>query len=196
MLSGLVTFLLAIIILLAIPVTVQFDLSWRETLKGQIKLIWLFGLVRIRLSPSPHNKPTAGEKERVQRSKLTEHPSDGKSNLFAGIRYKAFRRRIMRYLRDCWHAMQKKDLTLHGRLGMGDPADTGQLWAILGPIAALLSNVRSATIHLEPEFNHATLELDSRGVISLMPLQLIYLTLGLFLSPPVWHGIRLIRGTV
>jgi hypothetical protein len=59
-----------------------------------------------------------------------------------------------------------------------------------------MDNVQSASIHIEPEFIDATLELESSGDIRLMPLRLIYLTLGLILSPSVWRGVKLMRGSV
>lgn len=196
MLSGLVIFLLTLGVLLAIPLTVQFELSWRKVLKGRITLLWLFGLVRIQFSPSS-NKPPSSSGENWKKSfKQPKRTADHKMHLYAGIQQKAFRRRIIRYLQDCWHAIHKRDLTLHGRVGLGDPADTGQLWAVMGPIVAIMDNVQSASIHIEPEFIDTTLELDSNGDIRLIPLQLIYLTLGLFLSPSVWHGVKLMRGSV
>ena len=196
MLSGLAIFLLTLGVLLAIPLTVQFELSWRQNLTGYVTLFWLFGLVHIRLYPQ-HSKPSSlNKKQRVLGFKRAKRSSTNKTHLFAGLQQKAFRQRIIRYLKDCWHAIHKTDISIHGRVGLGDPADTGQLWAIMGPIAAMLDNIRSASIHIEPEFIDATLELKSHGRIRLVPLQLCYLTLALFLSPPIWRGVRRVRGSV
>jgi len=196
MLTGLAIFLLTLGILLAIPLTVQFELSWRQNLIGYVTLFWLFGLVRIRLFPQPRKPPPQNNKQPEQRSRRTKGSPRSKTHLFTGLQQKAFRRRIIRYLQDCWHAIHKTDLTLRGRVGLGDPADTGQLWAILGPINAMLDNIRSASIRIDPEFTDATLELKSHGRIRLIPLQLCCLTLALMLSPPIWRGLRLMRGSV
>jgi hypothetical protein len=196
MLYAVATCLLTFMILLAMPLTVQFELSWRNTLQGHVKLVWLLGLVRIRFSPSTNQPTSTGEEKWAQRFERAQPSSDRKTNLFSGIRQKAFRRRILRYLQDCWRAIHKKDLTLHARVGLGDPADTGMLWAILGPIGVMLDHVPQASVHIEPEFIEATLELDSSGNIRFIPLQFVYLTIGLFLSPSIWRGVRLMRGAV
>ena len=146
------------------------------------------------LFPQHSKSPSLDKQQRRQRTRRAKRSPVSKTHLITGLQQKAFVRRILRYLNDCWHAVQKTDLTLHGRVGLGDPADTGQIWAIIGPITAMLHNIRSAHIRIEPEFIDATLELESRGRIRLVPLQLCYLTLGLLLSPPILRGIRHMRG--
>jgi Protein of unknown function (DUF2953) len=99
----------------------------------------------------------------------------------------------MRFVRDLWHVVHKKDVVLRVRIGLGDPADTGQLWAIVGPVAGVLANIQEALIDIEPEFRDATFELDSSGTLRVIPLQVLYMTVALLLSPPVWQGIRQMR---
>ena len=111
-------------------------------------------------------------------------------SIFRALRQTAFRRRIILFIHDLWHAVHKRDISLRLRVGLGDPADTGQLWAMLGPVAGMLADTQAASIEIEPEFFDATLELDSSGDIRFIPLQMIYLTVGLLLSPPVWRGIK------
>jgi hypothetical protein len=194
LLSGLAIFLLTPGILLTIPLTVHFELFWRQDLKGYVTLFWLFGLIRIRIFLPNSKLSSAKNKKWMQGFKRAKSSSAGETHFFTGLRQKAFRRRIIRYLHDCWHAIHKTNVTVHGRVGLGDPADTGQFWAIMGPITAMLENIRSASIHIEPEFIDATLELESHGKIRFVPLQLCYLTIGLFLSPTIWRGVRLKRG--
>ena len=49
MLTGVVIVLLALFALLAIPLTLTYQVSWRQTFQGDITLQWLFGLVRLQL---------------------------------------------------------------------------------------------------------------------------------------------------
>lgn len=111
----------------------------------------------------------------------------------AAVRYKPFRKRVIRFMRDCWRAIHKQDLTLRVRIGLGDPADTGQLWAVIGPLSATLATVEQASIAIEAEFIEAVFELESSGNIRVVPLRLIALTAGLLLSPPVWQGVSRMR---
>jgi len=191
-LTGVMVFLLVFIALLAIPVTLTYQLSWRCALEGNMTLQWLFGLVRIQL-PSIEAKASNLETEKTTQKKHEKRPSGKKSNPVAAIRQKSFRQRVYKFVRDFWHAIHKQNLKLRIRIGLGDPAETGQLWAIVGPVSGMLATVKEASIEIEPEFIEPVFELDSSGSIRVIPLQLLYLTIGLFLSPSIWQGITRMR---
>lgn len=192
-LIGTVIFLSLIVFLLAMPVTLTYQLFWKQTLSANIRLNWAFGLVRTDVVPdlarSRSDKPEAARKKAGRRSK-----SKGKkTNFLAAIRQPSFRRRIIRFLSDAWRAIYKKNVRLLVRMGLGDPADTGQLWAVLGPLSAMFAHLRDIRISIEPDFLDTTLEVDSSGTIRLIPLQFVILALGLLFSPPIWRGIMLMR---
>ena len=189
MLTGVIIFLLLLIALLAIPVTLTFKVSWRQAFQGDIRLLWLFGLVRIQLPSSQSKISPAEGNDLAHKISHSEHLSGKKTNYFKVVWLKAFRRRIIRFISDFWHAVQKRNVILRIRIGLGDPADTGLLWTAVGPVAGVLANVQEASIEFEPEFFDTVFELQSSGNIRLIPLQLIYLMAGLMLSPPVWQAI-------
>ncbi|MDH3527239.1 MAG: DUF2953 domain-containing protein [Gammaproteobacteria bacterium] len=193
MLIGLVTFLLLSIALLAVPVTLTYRMSWQQGFQGDVRLRWLFGLVRIRLPASKPESPTPEGEERAQPAGRFERSSREKHPVFAIVRQKSFRRRVTRFIRDVWHAIHKRDVRLNVRIGLGDPADTGQLWAVVGPVAGILSTAREATVGIVPDFVEETFELDSRGNLRLIPLQMLYLAAGLLLSPSIWQGLKQMR---
>jgi len=195
MLSGMAAFLLLIIALLAIPLTLTFKASWQQALQGHIKLQWLFGFVRLQFPLSPSKASSHEDEEQAEKISSFEREPRKKRNPFPVIRQQAFRRRIARFISDLWHAVHKSNVSLRMRVGLGDPADTGQLWAFVGPVSGMLANFREAAIDIEPDFLDTTFELDGSGTIRIIPLQLMYLTGGLLLSPPVWQGIRKMRAT-
>ncbi len=186
------TFLLTLIALLAVPVRLSFRVSWRRVLQGHVQLYWLFGLVQLQL-PLARSKPLALKQQTGGRKKRAGKPSTRKANPFAAIRQKAFRERVFRFLRDIWRAIQKRNLSLHVRIGLGDPADTGRLWAVVGPVAGMLTTVQDVSIEIAPEFADTVFELDSAGNIRVVPLQMIYLAIGLLLSPSFRRGFRQMR---
>ena len=193
MLTTVLAILFLFFALLAIPVSLTFHVSWKQDLQNDITLKWAFGLVRVRIAPDQSGE-TSLESEKVQQKIARAGSAPRKErNVIAVIRQKRFRRRIIRFVTDLWHAIYKENVNLHVRIGLGDPADTGQLWAILGPIAGLLASVREASICLEPEFSDTTFELDSSGSIRIIPLHIIGLAVALLLSPPIWQGIRQMR---
>ncbi len=193
MLTGLIVFLLVFFALLAIPVTLTFQISWRHVLQGNIRLLWLFGLVRIPIPISQTKGSSHEGEESVQAHSRQEHPPRKKQNLFTVIRQKSFRRRVFLFFRDIWHALHKRNLKLRVRIGLGDPADTGQLWAVIGPVSGILAGTQAASFEFEPEFYETVFELDSSGSIRLVPLQILYLTIGLLLSPPLWQAVKQAR---
>jgi hypothetical protein len=90
-------------------------------------------------------------------------------------------------------ATHARNLYLRLRIGLGDPADTGRLWAIIGPIAGLAQNLRSAMVRIEPEFMDPVFEVESRGQFRLLPIQLIALTAAFVLSPTMLRAWWLLR---
>ncbi len=193
MLSATLIALLVLLGLLAIPVTLTYRLSWQRQLRGKASLQWLFGLVRVRLAPPGAGRPAADAKPGDDSTAAKPKRARKKFNPLAALREKDFRRRIIRFVRELWRALRKRDLYLRIRVGLGDPADTGQLWALCGPLSGVLANVEGASIELEPEFVDAVFELDSSGRLSVIPLQLLYLAFGLLCSPTFWRGMRQIR---
>lgn len=190
MLTGVIILLLVLITLLAVPVTLRFQVSWHQTVQGKIHLLWLFGLVRIPIPISHPKSPSNKDEEAAKIFSRRKHSPNNKQNVFSVFQQKPFRRRIFRFIRDLWRAIQKNDLRLRIRIGLGDPADTGQLWAIVGPVSGILANTKEAVFEFEPDFVETTFELDSSGKVRLIPLHLIYLTVGLLLSPPFWQAIK------
>lgn len=193
MLTGVVAFLLLLIALLAIPLTLTYRLSWQQVFQSDLELQWAFGLVRVRRRSFRPKAPFPEGKKLEQRVGRLERSSRDKHNVFAVVRQTKFRRRIIRFIRDLLRAVHKKNVSLRVRIGLGDPADTGQLWAIVGPMAGILANVQEASINIEPEFLDTAFELDSSGSVRIIPLQMIYLSIALLLSPPVWQGIKQMR---
>lgn len=187
MLTGLAIVLLLIIALLAIPLTLTFQVSWPEEHQNDFKLRWAFGLVCIEIPSS-----SAGEDDN-QKADRKERSSRRGGNFLAGVRDRAFRRRIISFVRDLWRAVHKEEVSLRIRLGLGDPADTGQLWALLGPLAGAFGTARDASLRIEPDFSETVFEVDGSGSIRLVPIQIIGLALALLLSPSIWHGIGHMR---
>lgn len=188
MLIGAAAFVIILIALLAVPVSLRFRIHWRETLQEDVHLIWGFGLVRVRI---PLKKVVAAphEQKRVRR----RAPPARKANVLGALRDRSFRRRVMRFAGDLLRSVQKKDVRLRLRVGLDDPAETGWLWAVLGPIAGFAAMLRDISIRLEPEFLEPAFELDTSGTIRLIPIYAIGLTLLLLLSPAFWRGMRRLR---
>jgi len=193
MLTVVLAVLIVLLVLLAIPIGLDYRLSWPGGNRGEVHLVWLFGLLRVRIPVA--SEPTAPAKpahpKRVRKHKTR---TKCKTNPLAAWRFKPFRQRILRFIRDLWTAVHKRDVRLQLLIGLSDPADTGQLWALMGPVSAVLTYSRDVEIDIEPDFTESTLEIRSSGYIRVIPLQLLGLSLALLLSPPFWLGLQKMRG--
>lgn len=186
-------FLLLLVAILAIPFNIAFQMSSHQVTDNDVRLQWAFGLVRIRIYPGTPGSPSPRHEVLGRGGRRPGRSIPSGQNIIAAIRQTEFRRRIIRFIGDLWQAVRKQNVRLRVRIGLGDPADTGQLWAICGPVAGMLANAQEVSIAIEPEFVDAVLDVDASGSVRVVPLQVIYLSGALLLSPTVWRGIRQMR---
>jgi hypothetical protein len=182
---GLLLCLGVLVALLAIPVEVTFDLRRRETFDGVVTIGWLFGLVHIPIpidrtkqSEKGTEKTVAKEKKKGEK-KREKGVHRAKKVLFN----RAFRRRLTRFAEDLFRTITFSGFLFHARIGVGDPADTGMLWGIIGPVSGVLRSVPGADIQIEPEFMQEVFEMQSAGEVLVIPLSLLSVILLLVLSP-------------
>lgn len=189
MMTIVVIILLLITALLAVPLTINFRLSRYESTEGEVALQWLFGLVKVDLS----NIQPDEQSDEKQKAKRPGRRRSSKLNPSTALHQRPFRQRLIRFARDIWHAIRRDDFRLTLRLGLGDPADTAQLWAIIGPLSGMLFMAEDAEITIEPDFIETSFEFEGSGRIRLIPIQLLYLVMGLLLSPAIWRGLNSAR---
>ena len=195
-LAGTVILLGLLIILLAVPLELAFDIERVGQINGQVSIRWLFGLVRFRIEIPVNVKP---KKTKLQaRSASGKTPEKckkrrGSSKVITVLKRATFRGRLIKFIKDLLRATHAHELMLRFRIGLGDPADTGQLWALLGPIAAMAQNIRSGVVRIEPEFIEQVFEFQGKGRFRLIPLEFIVLAIAFVLSPPSLHAWRTLR---
>ncbi len=179
----------SLIVLLAIPLTIVFSIHRNNGTQGLIRFGWLFGLVRFQLT-LPHDSGDKSEpestsrpsKEIKARSTRSRKKKRNTQSLYDLLSQPIFRQRVMQFIRDVVAATHARDLFFHRRIGTGDPADTGRLWSIIGPLAGLLRNIKNVDAYIEPEFMEPLLEIETHGRFRLIPIQFIYLLIRFLLS--------------
>ncbi|UCH81957.1 MAG: DUF2953 domain-containing protein [Nitrospiraceae bacterium] len=175
------------------PVTVAFRVDRITEITGHLNFHWLYGLVRFRIGipgtakAGPHRKHKPSKKNGKLRSGPHAH------GVFALLRQSAFRRRSIRFIKDVLRATHAHDLYFRLRIGLGDPADTGRLWALLGPVAGFAADLHSAEVSIEPEFMDPVLEVESHGEFRLIPLHFIALATAFVVSPEALCAWRTLR---
>lgn len=185
-----------LVLLLALPIDLAFRVEGIETFNGQIAIRWMFGLVRFRVRIPGVNKSSRAPKSTLKATKVQVKPDKRSSrpNVFALLRQAAFRRRVYRLAADLVRAAHLRRLHLRMRLGLGDPADTGRLWALVGPLNAVAQNLRNADVQIEAEYLDPVFEFQARGRLLLVPLQFLILAIGFALSPASIRAWRTLKG--
>jgi len=190
MLTGLLIVLLVVVALLSMPLELDFRVEWPDGARNEVVLVWAFGLVRARMPTGGSGKNSSPNKKSRDRNKRGR---DKSGNVLAAVRQRPFRQRVYRFVKDLWRSIIKENMHVRARVGLGDPADTGQLWAIVGPVAGMLAGAKEASVVIEPDFVDAVFELDSSGRLQLVPLHVIAISMGLLFSPALWRGLRAMR---
>lgn len=177
--------------LLAIPVTLTYPSDASQSTARAFDLIWLFGLLRL---PVSFSRLHHWKKKSRENSKKRKQTKPLKSSVFGAwhqwVADPFIVRRVIRFTRDIWLALKRENLRMELRIGLDDPADTGRLWGLMGPIAGALQDLQTqnSKISIEPVFNDAVLDFDLSGSIRFYPLQLLFLMSGLFLSLVLWRS--------
>ncbi len=169
------------LLLLLIPLGISYRFTWPRAGDNFLTVHWAFGLVRYRMralpsGPGQGKRPAGGNGARAALQVMQDA---------------AGRRRLLRFLRDLWRSLNARGVYAHLRVGMDDPADTGRLWGIAGPLAAAAAAVPNAALSIEPDFGGETLSVDSGGRFRCVPLLTLYHIVALLLSPPVRRARRL-----
>ncbi|MEO0997452.1 MAG: hypothetical protein AAFX58_08025 [Pseudomonadota bacterium] len=168
--------------LLLIPVGISYRAAWPGTDGNFVAVRWAFGLVRFRthLAPPPKAAAAAAH-DRPARPAA----GNGTAAVRQLLKDAAGRRRLLRFSRDLWRSLHARDVYARLRIGLDDPADTGRLWAVAGPVAAAAAGVPGATLRIEPDFAGETLTIDSGGRFRCVPLLTLWHVVTLLLSSPV-----------
>lgn len=140
--------------------------------KFRMRLLWLFGLVSKELGKGKR-KPE--EKERVAEGKPKHRKRRIRATTILQIlRTKGLLRRLGGLLRDTISRLSIKEFRANFRVGLDDPADTGLLFAVIGPATFFLSSSWHNQIRVEPSFeDEAVFEGYLYGTVRLRPIQLV-----------------------
>lgn len=188
-----------LLVLISIPLDLAFEINRTDRVAGVIRLRWLFGLVRLKFNlPSEDEEespltPSEGQKTKKPRKARKRKSKTSSANVLSALRQPALRKRAMQFIRDLFRATHARDLFLRLRIGLGDPADTGRLWGLVGPATAMVPAHDNLRVIIEPEFMDPVFEFQSRGRFRLIPIQFMALATAFILSAPVRQARRTLR---
>jgi len=184
----LVSLVVLAILLSCIPVELVFRANTRLSPKFSLKLVWFFGLVTRDLrQPSGHGK-----------KKLTEVEQKTESNWFQNIRFtveilqtRGLLKQLGRFIARTFKRIHVKELVADLKVALENPADTGLLFAFIGPINLLINYFVRYPVKIEPSFvEDSFVSGYFNGSIKLTPIFLLSSTTGLLFSMPALRATK------
>ena len=161
-----------IIFVLCIPLNAVLDIDIYGRPKFRLRLVWFFGLfsrgiTKGRKKPKEEKRIAEGKRKRKKR-KINAR------TIFKILRTRGLLGQIKRLLRDILKCLKIRDLRADFRVGLDDPADTGLLFALIGPTIFFLGSSRVHEIRVQPSFeDEAVFEGYLHGAVRLVPIQLV-----------------------
>jgi len=159
-----------IILVLCVPVEVTLNMDVYGRPKFRLRLVWLFGLVSKELSKGKR-KPE--EKRRVIEGKPKLSARRARA-MFDLLRTRGLLSQLKQLLRNVLRRVKIRELGADFRVGFDNPADTGLLFALIGPATLFLSPSVLHGIRVQPSFEaEAILEGHLYGTVRARPIQLV-----------------------
>lgn len=156
--------LIFLIILLIVPVDLIFNIGKRDNIESRVRIGWLFGLI---------GKDISGRRKQAKVKKEKKKKRSVKP-LLAVVRTRGFLKHFIRFIKDIIRRIKIRNLNVHLKLGLADPADTGFLFAAVTPLLTF-AGVQKPTIdiNIQPDFEQENLQGYAEGGVRLYPIQFI-----------------------
>ena len=158
--------LIFLVILLVVPVDLIFNISKGDNIESRVRIGWLFGLIGKDISG--RRKQAKVKVKKKKRKKRSVKP------LLAVVRTRGFLKHFIRFIKDIIRRIEIRNLYVHLKLGLADPADTGFLFAAVTPLLTF-AGVQKPTIdiNIQPDFEQENLQGYAEGGVRVYPIQFI-----------------------
>ena len=161
-----------IIFALSMPLDLRLHIDTYGRPRFRMRLSWLFGLVNKEITKK-EEKPE-DKKKAVKLEQKPKEKRPGARIILEILRVKGLLRQIKILLKDILRLPRIRAIEADLKVGLGDPADTGLLFAFIGPAAPFLGSSFRNEIKVQPSFtDDAILEGSLCGALRLRPFQVI-----------------------
>jgi hypothetical protein len=170
---------------------VPIDLSVAATSRREVRVggRWLFGIVRFQGGESAARRRVRREPRRGK--KRGRKPTSPRRALGVGRRMMAIEGLlpgVLRLIRDLVQSVRWRRGSLSLRIGLGDPADTGELCGVVWGAMACLPDPRIQIV-FEPDFYEACFEAEAEVVCRITPARMVGRLLRFAVSRPARRAI-------
>jgi hypothetical protein len=178
--------LASLALLIVLVLIVPLDGVWCVDIYGRprfsVRLAWLFGLLSKQVKKKqkepaePEGKPRPTRKIPVM-------------NVFRILRTKGLLKQLVTFLKDILSCLRFKKLEADLTVGFDNPADTGLLFAFIGPALLFLKPPPPHQIRIQPSFDPVC-QGHLSGTVRLQPIQLVPPLLKFTFSLPTIRAIK------
>ena len=184
---------LAAIVILAlfVPLDLRIYVNVNGIPKFSMKLGWLFGLVSKEMAKKEQKPDDKRRAFKVERESRVKGPAA--RTALRILRARGLLKQLKLLLKSILRIPKIRDLEADLKVGLGDPADTGLLFALIGPATPFLGSSLRNEIKLQPSFaDEATLEGSLHGAIRLQPIQVIIPLIRFVFSLPILRAAKIL----
>jgi len=182
--------LFILFLLLIIPVELVFNYKNYETPGKKINLSWFFGIVTFEIYPK---KPSSKEKKEVK-SRTEKKKGMGFAKIKKILGNIKFTIKTYNTIRKLLQSVKPDLKRLYIKIGLEDPADTGLLWGLMGPLSGVMYGFTNKDLVIEPDFLDPAFNVETQGRLTIIPLEILFIALGYIFSPIVlktyWFDLR------
>ncbi len=170
--AALISLAVLIVIALLVPLDVKLHIDVYGRPKFRMRLAWLFGLVSKEIAKKEKKPEDKRKTDRGERKPRKRGPAA--RTILEILRARGLPGQIKLLLKGILRLPRIKDLAADLKVGLGDPADTGLLFALIGPATFFVGSSFPNQIKVQPSFaDEAVLEGSLHGTLRLRPIQLI-----------------------
>ena len=158
--------------LLCVPIDLTVRLDVRNGTTFRMKVAWFHSLLTWQIGPTGRTTEAKREKPSAKRRSIFRRADIG--TLYEILKTRGMVRQVVRFLNDVFRQLKFKSLDGDMRVGLGDPADTGLLFTLIGPVMPFLTPSSVRRIAVRPDFGDgAVCEGFIQGALRLQPIRLI-----------------------
>jgi hypothetical protein len=162
------------------------DLALLVHKKGQfhvrLRIRWLLGVFQKRLVPGAQPKPVKPEKPETP--KAERGPTRWPRYLLAAIRTEGLIPLVLKLVPQLLGNLRIRDLALDLRVGLDDPALTGEFYGSLCTVLVPMRALPGSCVSVVPDFDGMVLDGELETEIRVVPASLLGTVLAFAVSPP------------
>lgn len=168
---ALVSLTVLVVVVLAIPLDLVLHADVYGKPRLRLRLDWLFGLISKDITGRV-KKPRQPEKEKAK-PELRKSMSRALASLKL-LKTKGLLTQVKRLLKDIFGRLEVRDIGADLAIGLDDPADTGLLFAVVGPATVLLDYLFPNRLKVRPSFTgEAIFEGYLDGTVRIRPVKFV-----------------------